>query len=90
MKRAVVVLLGAVTLLAVGLPLYSTQTEYGSQACSLGGPEGSLSSLDGWSWWLVGTRCSLVLPTGERLTQVVPPWRGTADWPTSVSVEQRR
>ncbi len=72
-------------LLGVGLPLYSTQTEAGSSGCSLGGPEGARSSVDGWSWWPLGTRCSLVLPDGERLTQAVPPWGGTADWPVSGS-----
>lgn len=75
------VCIGAVLLLGVSVPLYSTQTEAGSDACHLGGPEGSRTSVDGWGWWPVGTRCSLLLPDGERVTQVVPPWRETADWP---------
>lgn len=78
-RRALAALLAVLAvggLVVVGLPLYATETENGSETCWLGAPEGSEAFVDGWSWWPVGTRGVLVERDGTRHEEVVPPWRG--------------
>lgn len=70
----------AVATVALLLPWYATETESGSDTCFLGHHEGTRAGIEGWSWWPVGTRCSLELRDGTRLVQIVPPWQGAADW----------
>lgn len=79
-RRAALGAVAGSVLLVLLMPVYATQTESGRDTCFLGHPEGTQAGVDGWSWWPIGTRCSLLLRDGERLVQTVPPWRGTADW----------
>lgn len=67
------------------VPLYASQAESGTQRCHVGAVEGSRSGDFGWSWSPPGTRCWLLLPDGLRLDEVVPPWRGSADWTQDAS-----
>lgn len=64
--------------IAVALPFYATETEAGAETCTSGMPEGSEAFVDGWSWWLIGSRCVLIENDGTRHEEVVPPWRGDA------------
>lgn len=80
LRRAVIVIgaLALVSLVAVGLPFYATETEAGTDKCHLGSPELSETFVEGWSWWPIGTRCALVTRDGRRFDEVVPPWRDNA------------
>lgn len=79
-KRAVVIAAAIGALGVTLMPVYAEQTESGQDTCFHGHAEGTQAEFSGWSWWPLGSRCALVLPDGERLVQVVPPWQGTADW----------
>jgi hypothetical protein len=74
---AVVAFVGLVVV-GVGLPFCGTQTETAHEKCDLGAPERSETALVGWSWWPIGTKCTLVEADGTRRAAVVPPWRGQA------------
>ncbi len=80
LRRGLLIAVAACGLPVLLFPVYAIETESGRDTCFLGHPEGARPGVEGWSWWPLGTRCSLILPDGERLEQTVPPWRGTADW----------
>jgi hypothetical protein len=62
--------------LGVGLPFLGTQTEWALEKCANGAPEATQPSVEGWSWWPLGTRCRLSRAGEVVATAVVPPWRG--------------
>lgn len=78
-KRAAIAA-AAIAAVALALPFYATETESGTDKCHLGAPEVSETSVGGWSWWPIGTRCVLVTRDGRRHEAIVPPWRGSAQW----------
>ena len=57
-------------------PFCGSTGENALEKCTTGGPEGSSASVEGWSWWPIGTRCALVEHDGTEHEAVVPPWRG--------------
>lgn len=77
---ATAVVAAVLTVLGVVIPFLGTETESGRDKCHLGAPSGTETEVVGWSWWPYGTKCRLTTGDGQTLEEVVPPWRGDAEW----------